>query len=123
MQHASRFLALIEGVKNQVNHITQAELFALLNNKDLVIIDVREKEEFDQGHLPCAIHLSKGVLERDIEKVIVNPDAEIVVYCSGGYRSILAADNLQKMGYTQVKSLIAGSRAWQAQGLPMTGLS
>ena len=121
MQHTSRFLALVESVKNQVNHITQAELLALLNNKDLVIIDVREKEEFNRGHLPCAIHLSKGVLERDIEKIIANPETEIVVYCSGGYRSILAAYNLQQMGYTHIKSLIAGSTAWQAQGLPMQG--
>jgi hypothetical protein len=119
MQHNTRFLQLVENARHQVKHIESAQLADWLKAQHPVfIIDVREKEEFERGHLPGAVHLSKGLLERDIEKLIANPDTEIVVYCSGGFRSILAADALQKMGYTQVKSLIAGASAWQANGLP-----
>jgi rhodanese-related sulfurtransferase len=118
MQHNSRFLMLVEQAKNQVAPIEHRQLALLLNDPNLLLIDVREKEEFDRGHLPNAIHMSKGVLERDIEKIIPNPEANIVLYCSGGYRSVLAADNLQKMGYSKVKSLAGGSSHWQLQGLP-----
>ena len=92
MQHNVRFMQLVENARHQVKHIESVQLFDLLNKKyPVFVVDVREKEEFDRGHLPGAMHLSKGVLERDIEKMIPNPDAEIVVYCSGGFRSILAA--------------------------------
>lgn len=119
MQHNSRFLQLVEQVRPQVQAIEAQQLLDWLHTEyPVVIIDVREKEEFDRGHLPNALHLSKGVLERDIEKVLSDPETEIVVYCSGGFRSILAADALQKMGYRKVKSLVAGSTAWQNAGLP-----
>jgi rhodanese-related sulfurtransferase len=119
MQHNSRFLQLVDAVRPHVQHIEALQLLHWMNtNHPMYIIDVREKEEFEQGHLPGAMHLSKGVLERDIERLVASPDADIVVYCSGGFRSILAAEALQKMGYSKVKSLIAGAKAWQASGLP-----
>jgi len=119
MQHNSRFLQLVDQVRHHVQHIEALQLLHWINtNYPVYVIDVREKEEFERGHLPHAIHLSKGVIERDIERFIPHPDTEIVVYCSGGFRSILAAEALQKMGYSKVKSLVAGANAWQGSGLP-----
>jgi rhodanese-related sulfurtransferase len=119
MQHTTRFLELVQQVKGDVAEITAEQLLTKLqNSEDFHLIDVREREEYVQGHIPGARHLSKGVIERDIENQIPEVEAEIIVYCSGGFRSVLAAHNLQQMGYQRVRSLQAGSRHWQQAGLP-----
>src|SRR5690606_28599526 len=82
------------------------------------LVDVREESEWAKGHLPGAVHLGRGVLERDIETAIPDPDAEIVLYCGGGYRSVLAADNLRRMGYTNVTSMDGGFRGWPTPATP-----
>jgi rhodanese-related sulfurtransferase len=82
------------------------------------LVDVREESEFAAGHLPGAAHLGKGIIERDVEAAIPDPTAEIVLYCGGGFRSALAADNLQKMGYQNVWSMDGGIRAWREAGYP-----
>lgn len=87
------------------------------------LVDVREESEWAAGHLPKAVHLSKGIIERDIEKAIPDVSAEIVLYCGGGFRSALAADSLQKMGYRNVRSMAGGFRAWSDAGLPVEGSS
>ena len=84
-----------------------------------VLIDTREDHEWEAGHLPGAVHLSKGVIERDIEKTVPDKDTPLVLQCGGGFRSALAADNLQKMGYTNVVSLDGGYRGWVQKGLPV----
>jgi len=115
--HTTRFAELAQSAKNRIREITVQELKErLANNQHLYLIDVREENEFAQGFIAKALHLSKGVIERDIEKYITNSDAEIVVYCSGGYRSALVADNLQKMGYTNVVSVSGGLTAWLNEG-------
>ncbi|HAT8152092.1 TPA: sulfurtransferase, partial [Legionella pneumophila] len=86
------------------------------NHEKLIIIDVREEDELKTGKIPNAIHLSKGIIERDIEKIIADRQSSIVVYCSGGYRCALVADNLQKMGYTNVSSLNTGLQGWLEAG-------
>ena len=85
----------------------------------LLLIDVREESEWANDHLPGALFLGKGILKRDIEKHVPDPDAEIILYCGGGFRSALAADNLQKMGYTRVLSMEGGIRGWRDKGLPL----
>ncbi|MGH7554933.1 MAG: rhodanese-like domain-containing protein [Longimicrobiales bacterium] len=85
------------------------------------LVDVREESEWQKGHLPGAVHMSKGVIERDIEKKIPDRDAEIVLYCGGGFRSTLAADNLQKMGYRNVISMDGGFRGWKEAGNKIEG--
>jgi rhodanese-related sulfurtransferase len=84
--------------------------------ESFILIDVREESEWAQGHLPHAIHLGKGILERDIEVKVPDIDQEIILYCGGGFRSVLAAENLQKMGYTNVHSMDGGFRAWKKEG-------
>jgi rhodanese-related sulfurtransferase len=86
----------------------------------LLLVDVREESEWDKDHLPGAIHLGKGVIERDAEKVLPDPSKEIILYCGGGFRSALAADSLQKMGYTNILSMDGGVRAWRERGYPFT---
>jgi rhodanese-related sulfurtransferase len=116
-QHSNRFLQLALDTKQRIRETDVKTVKTKLDNEEVFyLIDVREKEEWDNGHLPHAIHLSKGVIERDIEKIIQNPDAEIVLYCGGGYRSALAADNLNKMGYSNVFSMDGGFTAWTANG-------
>ena len=88
----------------------------LASGADVHLVDVREDEEWQQGHIPGAIHIGKGVIERDVEKKIPDPNAEIVLYCGGGYRSVLAADALQRMGYTNVTSMTGGYRGWVGAG-------
>lgn len=115
--HSSRFVELAQAAKSCIREITVQELKQKLTNQEhFYLIDVREESEFANGYIPTALHLSKGIIERDIEKYITNHDAEIVLYCSGGYRSALAADNLQKMGYTNVASVSGGLTAWLNEG-------
>ncbi|HEV2614840.1 MAG TPA: rhodanese-like domain-containing protein [Gammaproteobacteria bacterium] len=111
MQHSSGFTKIAEEAKKNIKEIDLASLEKLkTTNPHFYLVDVREKEEFDNGFIPGAIHLSKGVIERDIEKTIPAKNAQIVLYCGGGSRSALAAENLQRMGYTNVFSLIGGYR-------------
>ena len=119
-KHAPRFLKLVESVKSHIRECTVADIQKRLDRDDQFhLIDVREESEWAKGHLPSAIHLGKGIIERDVEARLPDPAAEIVVYCGGGFRSALAADNLQKMGYTNVISMDGGFRGWKDANLPI----
>ena len=118
MKHASRFLALVKDAKSRVKETTVDEVQKRLEGGErLTIIDVREESEFEQGHIPGAVHLGKGIIERDIERMFPEVNAELILYCGGGFRSALAADNLGKMGYTNVISMDGGMRGWREAGL------
>lgn len=119
-QHSPRFLALVEDARRRVREISVEELKKKLEGGgDFHLIDVREDEEWAAGHIPRAQHLSKGIIERDIEAAIPDTSAEIILYCGGGFRSALAADNLHKMGYKNVLSLAGGWRDWRGAGFPV----
>ena len=115
MQHMNGFLALVNDAKSRVREVDLSGYQALAAH---VLVDVREESEWAAGHAADAIHLGKGIIERDIENRIPDKSAKIVLYCGGGFRSALVADNLQKMGYTDVISLDGGWKAWVAAGLP-----
>ncbi len=113
MDHTPGFLKLVAEAQKDVKEITLEEVAQRLKpEKDFLLIDVREESEWNVGHLPFAMHLSKGLIERDIETKIPDPSTPIILYCGGGYRSILAAQNIQKMGYTRVLSMSGGFRGW-----------
>ena len=120
MNHSPRFLKIAEASRAQVieTDIHQVKKRIDLGDK-FNLIDVREESEWAEGHLPGARHLGKGIIERDIEMTIPDIDAEIVLYCGGGYRSAMVADNLQKMGYTNVISMDGGGRGWTEAGYPV----
>ena len=119
MQHATGFLNLVNDAKKRVKETNVAAVKARLDKGEkLNLIDTREDNEFAKGHLPGATHLSKGIIERDIEKTFPDRDAELILYCGGGFRSALSADMLQKMGYTNVASMDGGIRGWRAANLP-----
>jgi rhodanese-related sulfurtransferase len=123
-QHPPRFLKIVEDAKLRVRETNVDEVKARLDRgmdgKDkFVLVDVREDREFDADHLPGAVHLGKGVIERDIEAKYPDLQTELVLYCGGGFRSALAADNLQKMGYTNVISMDGGIRDWREKGYPL----
>lgn len=119
--HAARFLKIVNAVRPQVRECTVQEMIARRDSGDsFSLVDVREESEFAAGHIPDSIHLGKGVIERDIEKTIPDADAPIVLYCGGGYRSALAAFNLQQMGYTNVISMDGGYSGWKDAGQPVT---
>jgi rhodanese-related sulfurtransferase len=123
MQHSPAFLKLVEETKNRVEGTGVGEVKRRLDaGEKFHLIDVREESEFGRGHLPGAVHLSKGIIERDIERVVPDKSALIVLYCGGGFRSALAADNLQKMGYTHVISMDGGWRGWTEAGYPVEGV-
>ncbi len=118
--HNAGFLAAVEDAKSRVREITIAEYKALSESGTAhVLVDVREDNEFAAGHGAGAVHVGKGIIERDIETRIPDKAAKLVLYCGGGFRSALAADSIQKMGYTNVLSLAGGWRDWQAAGLPI----
>ncbi len=120
-KHSPRFLQIVEGAKRRVRETTVDQVKARLDRGEkLVLVDVREESEFAKDHLPGAIHLGKGVIERDVEQRIPDTDTELILYCGGGFRSALAADNLQKMGYTNVLSMDGGIRGWREKGYPLT---
>jgi rhodanese-related sulfurtransferase len=120
-QHPPRFLKLVEDAKSRVRETTVDEIKARLDRgENFVLVDVREESEWQKDHLPGAIHLGKGVIERDVEQKIPDLKTELVLYCGGGFRSALAADNLQKMGYTNVISMDGGVRGWREKGYSMT---
>jgi len=116
--HATGFLALVNDAKTRIKQMNIDE-YQKMPRDGHVLIDTREDREWNAGHAAGAIHLSKGVIERDIEKEIPDKSTVMVLYCGGGFRSALAADALQKMGYTNAISLDGGWRAWNAAGLPV----
>ena len=119
-QHSQRFLKLVEQVKRHVREVTVDDVKGKLDRGEKFhLVDVREESEWAKDHLPRAIHLGKGIIERDVEQKIPDTGAEIVLYCGGGFRSALAADNLRKMGYTNVWSMDGGIRGWREKGYPL----
>ena len=119
-QHAPRFLAIVNDAKSRIRECTVADVKRRLDAGERpVLVDVREESEFAKGHVPGAVHLGKGVIERDVEAKFPDPATELVLYCGGGYRSALAADNLRKMGYANVISMDGGWRGWTDAGLPV----
>jgi rhodanese-related sulfurtransferase len=119
--HASGFLDLVNDAKTRVRECTTLDVKQWQDEgKSIVLVDVREDTEWAMARLPGAIHLGKGVIERDIEQAIPDHDAEIVLYCGGGYRSALAGDALQQMGYTNVISMDGGIGEWHSRGFPLT---
>lgn len=120
-QHSPRFLRLVQDARSRVRETTVDAVKARLDQGErLTLVDVREESEFARDHLPGAIHLGKGILERDIEQRFPDTNQELILYCGGGFRSALAADNLQKMGYTNVISMDGGIRDWRNKGYPLT---
>jgi rhodanese-related sulfurtransferase len=118
MKHASRFLALVQDAKSRIEETTVEEVSKRLERGEkLTILDVREESEWEQGHIPGAVHLGKGIIERDIERMFPEVDAELILYCGGGFRSALAADNLRRMGYQRAISMDGGMRGWREAGL------
>jgi rhodanese-related sulfurtransferase len=119
MAHAAKFLALVNDAKKRVKETNVADVKRRLDaGEKFVLVDVREESEWAQGHLPGAIHLGKGIIERDVEQRVPDAGAKIILYCGGGFRSALAADNLQKMGYSNVESMDGGWKGWLGAGLP-----
>ncbi len=118
-QHSPQFLKMVTETRSRVGECSVHDVKARLDRGESVqLIDVREESEFAAGHLPGACHLGKGVIERDIESAFPDPEKELVLYCGGGFRSVLAADNLQKMGYADVVSMDGGWRDWKESGYP-----
>ncbi len=118
--HAPRFLDIVNDARQRVTECTVQDVQTRQEKGEkILIIDVREESEYANAHIPGAIHLGKGIIERDIEKEIPETATEMVLYCGGGYRSALAADNLQKMGYSNVISMDGGFRGWKDLGLPI----
>ena len=120
-QHSARFLKIVDEARKRIRETTVADVKARLDRGDnFLLVDVREESEYAKDHLPKAIHLGKGIIERDIEERVPDPATPVVLYCGGGYRSALAADNLQKMGYTNVFSMDGGIRGWREKNFPLT---
>ncbi|MGB7309686.1 MAG: rhodanese-like domain-containing protein [Candidatus Acidiferrales bacterium] len=118
--HSEAFVQLVQDAKKRVKEEDFRETKKRLDTGEkIVLIDTREESEWARGHIPGAVHLSKGIIERDIEKTVPDKDATVVLYCGGGFRSALAADNLQKMGYRNVISMDGGWRGWTEAGFPV----
>jgi len=119
MQHAPQFLKLVNDAKTRVKETNVAAVKRRMESGEkFLLVDVREDNEWAKGHLPGAIHMGRGIIERDIEKSVPDTGARMILYCGGGFRSALVADNLQKMGYTKVESMDGGWRGWTEAGLP-----
>ncbi len=126
-QHPQRFLKIVQDAKQRVRETNVDEVKARLDRRlagkdkedKFVLVDVREDREFDADHLPGAVHMGRGIIERDVEARYPDLQTELVLYCGGGFRSALAADNLQKMGYTNVISMDGGIRDWRGRGYPL----
>ncbi|MBI1805028.1 MAG: sulfurtransferase [Ignavibacteriae bacterium] len=119
MAHSPAFLKLVDDAKSRIKETTPEEVKARLDHAEkLLLVDTREDNEWDKGHIAGAIHLGKGIIERDIEARVPDKDTEVILYCGGGFRSALSADNLQKMGYTDVVSMDGGWRRWKELGYP-----
>ena len=119
-KHNPRFLAIVVAARNEIAECEASDVRKMMDDgAPLVVVDVRERHEFEAGHLEGAVHIGKGVIERDVEKHDFADDARIVLYCGGGYRSAIAAKSLQDMGWTNVASLWGGWRGILAEGLPI----
>ena len=120
-QHSPRFLKIVADTRKRIHEVSIDEVKAKLDRKEkFLLIDVREESEYAADHLPGSVHLGKGIIERDVEDRVPDQDTPIVLYCGGGFRSALAADNLQKMGYTHVLSMDGGIRGWREKGFALT---
>jgi len=119
MVHAPQFLKLVQETRPRVKETNVPDVKRRIDaGEKMLLVDVREDHEWTKGHLPGAVHMGRGVIERDIEQKIPDTETKLVLYCGGGYRSVLVADNLQKMGYTNVESMDGGWRGWTEAGLP-----
>jgi rhodanese-related sulfurtransferase len=119
-QHPPRFLKIVDDARTRVRETNVDEVKKRIDRGDkFLLVDVREESEFAKDHLPGAIHMGKGVIERDIEARVPDLNSEMILYCGGGFRSALAADNLQKMGYTNVISMDGGIRGWREKAFPL----
>jgi rhodanese-related sulfurtransferase len=117
--HSDKFLQIVTDAKSRVKETTVADVKKRREaGEKFLLVDVREESEWANGHVTDAIHLGKGIIERDIETLIPDASSKIILYCGGGFRSALAADNIQKMGYRNVESMDGGYRAWTEAGLP-----
>jgi rhodanese-related sulfurtransferase len=122
MEHSEGFLKLVEEARRRIHEISvEQTLERLEEDANVRLIDVREDHEWEAGHARGAEHLGKGVIERDIERLVPDKSTELILYCGGGYRSALAAEALQRMGYYDVSSMAGGWRAWQEAGAPVEG--
>ena len=119
MKHSPGFLKIVDDAKSRVREVSADEARRKLESGKAKLIDVREDNEWAAGHARGAQHMGRGVIEGDIEESVPDKSAELILYCGGGFRSALASDNLQKMGYTNVASMAGGWRAWQAAGGPV----
>jgi rhodanese-related sulfurtransferase len=121
MKHGAGFLKLVDESKAHIKQTNVPEVKKRMDSGDkFVLVDVREDNEWAKGHIPNAIHMGRGVIERDVELRFPDKNVELVLYCGGGFRSALSAENLQKMGYTKVSSMDGGWRGWNEAGLPIT---
>lgn len=120
MQHSPQFLKLVDDAKKRVKESNVPDVKRRMDaGEKMMVVDVREDHEWAKGHLPGAVHMGRGIIERDIEQSIPDTKTKLVLYCGGGFRSALVADNLQKMGYTNVESMDGGWRGWTQAGLPV----
>ncbi len=120
-QHSAGFLKIVEDAKKRIRETTIDDVKAKMDRGEkFLLIDVREESEYAADHLPGAMHLGKGIIERDVEAQVPDKNAPMVLYCGGGFRSALAADNLQKMGYKNVLSMDGGIRGWREKGFRLT---
>lgn len=120
MQHSPQFLKLVDDAKKRVKETNVPDVKRRMDaGEKMILVDVREDHEWAKGRLPGAVHMGRGIIERDIEQSIPDTKAKLVLYCGGGFRSALVADNLQKMGYTNVESMDGGWRGWTQAGLPV----
>ncbi len=119
MKHSPAFLRLVDDAKSRVREVTIDETRRKIDSGRAKVIDVREESEWAAGHIQGAEYLGRGILERDIEQRVPERNTELILYCGGGFRSALAADNLQKMGYTKVASMAGGWREWKEKGFPV----
>jgi rhodanese-related sulfurtransferase len=120
-QHSARFLKIVDDARKRIREVSLDDVKGKLDRgEQFLLVDVREESEYAKDHLPGSVHMGKGVIERDIEERVPQLDAPVVLYCGGGYRSALAADNLQKMGYTNVASMDGGIRGWREKHFPLT---
>jgi rhodanese-related sulfurtransferase len=120
IQHSPRFLKIVQDAKSRIREVTVDQVKGKLDREEeFHLVDVREESEWAKDHLPKAVLMGKGIIERDIEQKVPDTSAEIILYCGGGYRSALAADNLQKMGYSNVFSMDGGIRGWREKKYPL----
>ena len=118
MAEHARFEKLVAEAKKNVTEVSPRDAAAKLKSGEAVIVDVRDKDEWDEGRIPGALHMSRGTIELDIEEKVPDPDTMIICHCGGGGRGALATESLQKMGYKNVRSMAGGFKAWKAAGLP-----